>query len=102
VVRLPSQFSNLIHLQQLCLAGSITGASALAPLSALKQLRRLALGPGELDMRALLHLRSTVVQQLQQLVLRQRGPWDARAVAALFSAAQQLEELEVEELEVVR
>jgi hypothetical protein len=102
-LRLPQQFSSLCNLQQLELAASFSGSNALAPLLGMSCLQSLALGPGELDVQALLPLAAAgVLWQLQRLVLRQAGAWDARALAGVLAVCDGLQHLEVHELELSR
>jgi hypothetical protein len=100
-LQLPPQFSTLRNLQQLELAASFSGSRALAPLLGMSCLQGLTLGPGELDIDALRPLAAAgVLRQLQRLVLRQAGVWDARAVAAVLAACQGLQHWEMQELEL--
>jgi hypothetical protein len=100
-LRLPQQFSSLCNLQQLELAASFSGSDALAPLLGMSCLQGLTLGPGELDVKALLPLAAAgVLRQLQRLALRQAGAWDARALAGVLAACKGLQHWEVQELEL--
>jgi hypothetical protein len=100
-LRLPQQFSSLCNLQQLELAASFSGSNALAPLLGMSCLQGLTLGPGELDVQALLPLAAAgVLRQLQRLALRQAGAWDARALAGVLAACKGLQHWEVQELEL--
>ncbi|KAF6251264.1 hypothetical protein COO60DRAFT_654739, partial [Scenedesmus sp. NREL 46B-D3] len=100
-LRLPLQLSRLCNLQQLELAGSFSGSSALAPLLGMSCLKALTLGPGDMDMQALQPLAAAgVFQRLLRLVLRQAGVWEARALAGVLAACRGLQHLEVQELEL--
>jgi hypothetical protein len=100
-LRLPQQFSSLRNLQQLELAASFSGSDALAPLLGISCLQGLTLGPGELDVQAVLLLAAAgVLRQLQRLALRQAGAWDARALAGVLAACKGLQHWEVQELEL--
>lgn len=98
LIQLPAQLSALSGLQEVSLMGDVSGASALAALSDLPRLRALVLGPGQLDMHALLGLGSSVLNRLHHLELRQQGKWDARILAATLHHLTQLKQLVIQEL----
>lgn len=103
VLHLPPQLNNLSSLLQLSLAASFSDPAALQPLLGLSRLEVLSLGPGELDIRALVPLaHAGVLQGLKQLVLLQQGRWDAAALVDVLGCLQQLQQLEVGEFEVLR
>lgn len=102
-LQLPAQLHQLTNLQNLTLAASFKCPTALAPLLGLSQLQGLALGPGELDVRALVPLaQGGVLLGVQRLVLQQQGPWNAAAFVAVLRDMRQLQHLEVVEYEITR
>lgn len=102
-VALQEQFSRLVSLQSLELAGSVIGGDALLPLRSLQRLQRLVLGPGRIAGESLVPLAAAgVLGGVTQLVLKQQGAWNVRSMATVLAAAVKLHELEVQELEMTR
>lgn len=102
-ISLPQQFSALVNLQHLELSGCILHPSTLMPLQGLTQLQHLALGPGRVNIQALLPLADAgVLGGLTQLALKQQAAWEVDSLAAVLAAMTRVEVLEVHDLEMSR
>jgi hypothetical protein len=99
----PCGLGGLEHLTRLRLAGDVVAPDALLGLAPLLTLRCLELGPGQLNMCALLPLAGPPVHcmlaGLTRLALHQSGAWQTRALAIVLAGMPALAEWEVAELE---
>lgn len=102
-IQLPPQFGHLVKVQRLELIGHVADPSTLLPLVGMQHLRQLVLGPGKVNMRALVPLAAAgVLGGLQVLVLKQQGGWDVRSLVTVLAGTPKLQRLEVHELEMAR
>lgn len=96
---LPPHFGRLQHLSDLTLSGHVWEPGALLVLRELPGVTRLSLGPGYINLEALLALGDAWLGRLTQLGISQAGVWRLAPLRRLLAAVQRLEGLEVEEMQ---
>jgi hypothetical protein len=98
-ITLPPHFGRLYNLSDLTLSGHVWEPGALLVLRELPGVTRLSLGPGYINLEALLALGDAWLGQLTQLAISQAGVWQLAALRRLLAAVQQLQGLVVEEVQ---